>query len=67
MKVLDIIALILVIVGAVNWGLIGFFQFNLVSFLFGDITTILSRIIYALVGIAGLYAITFVAKSKYTD
>lgn len=67
MKVLDIIALILVIIGAVNWGLIGFFQFNLVSFLFGDITTILSRIIYALVGIAGLYAITFVAKSKYTD
>lgn len=67
MKVLDIIALILVVIGAINWGLIGFFQFNLVSFLFGDITTILSRIIYALVGIAGLYAITFVAKSKYTD
>lgn len=67
MKVLDIIALILVVIGAVNWGLIGFFQFNLVSFLFGDVTTILSRIIYALVGIAGLYAITFVAKSKYTD
>lgn len=67
MKVLDTIALILVVIGAVNWGLIGFFQFNLVSFLFGDVTTILSRIIYALVGIAGLYAITFVTKSKYTD
>lgn len=67
MKVLDIIALILVVIGAINWGLIGFFQFNLVSFLFGDVTTILSRIIYALVGIAGLYAITFVGKSKYTD
>ncbi|MBU5215040.1 MULTISPECIES: DUF378 domain-containing protein [Heyndrickxia] len=47
------IALILTIIGAINWGLIGFFQFNLVAAIFGD-NTILSRIIYGLVGIAGL-------------
>lgn len=64
MKVLDGIALILVIIGAVNWGLIGFFEFNLVSSLFGHMT-ILSRIVYALVGLSGLYAISFFAKEKY--
>ncbi|MCM3238136.1 DUF378 domain-containing protein [Heyndrickxia oleronia] len=47
------IALIFTIIGAINWGLIGFFQFNLVAAIFGD-NTILSRIIYGLVGIAGL-------------
>ena len=45
MKIIDTIALILVIIGAINWGLIGLFQFNLVEFLFGAMT-ILSRIIY---------------------
>ena len=63
MKILDSAALILVIIGAINWGLIGFFQFNLVSTLFGDMTAF-SRIIYALVGIAGLYALSFFAKDK---
>ena len=63
MKVLDSVALILVIIGAVNWGLIGFFQFNLVSTLFGDMTSV-SRIVYALVGIAGLYSLSFFAKDK---
>ena len=47
-KFLDYTALIISIIGAVNWGLIGFFRFNLVTFLFGDMTWI-SRIIYALV------------------
>lgn len=64
MKVLDYIALILVIIGAVNWGLIGFFQFNLVDTLFGTMS-MFSRIIYALVGISGLYCISFFAKEKY--
>lgn len=58
MKVLDIIALILVIIGAINWGLIGLFNFNLVDTIFGA-TSIVSRIIYTLVGIAGLYSIKF--------
>ena len=57
-KAIDYIALAVVIIGAVNWGLIGFFSFNLVSFIFGDMT-LLSRIVYALVGLCGLYLITF--------
>lgn len=63
MKALDAIALLLVIIGAINWGLIGFFQFDLVASLFGDMSG-LSRIIYALVGIAGLYAISFFARDR---
>ncbi len=56
MKVIDKIALLLIIIGAINWGLIGFFEFNLVETLFGDMT-VLSRIIYGLVGISGLWGI----------
>ena len=56
MKVIDKIALILVIIGAINWGLIGFFNFNLVELIFGNMT-IIARIIYALVGISGLWVI----------
>lgn len=56
MKVLDKIALTLVIIGAINWGLIGFLEFNLVDMLFGELS-IISRIVYALVGISGLYCI----------
>ena len=55
-KIIDTIALILIIIGAINWGLIGFFQFNLVEAIFGDMT-VLSRIIYGLVGISGLWGI----------
>lgn len=63
MKILDSAALILVIIGAINWGLIGFFQFDLVATLFGDMTAF-SRIVYALVGIAGLYSLSFFAKDR---
>lgn len=56
MKVIDTIALILVIIGAVNWGLVGLFEFNLVDTLFGSLSVI-SRIIYILVGISGLWSI----------
>ena len=56
MKVIDKIALVLIIIGAINWGLIGFFKFNLVDTIFGSMT-ILTRIIYALVGISGLWGI----------
>ncbi len=61
MKVVNIIALILIIIGAVNWGLIGAFNFNLVATLFG-VNTVLSRIVYGLVGIAGLWALTFFGR-----
>ena len=56
MKILDKIALALVVIGAINWGLIGLFRFNLVAALFGDMT-ILSRVVYTLVGISGLWGI----------
>ena len=56
MKGLDYTLLTLVIIGAINWGLIGFFQFDLVAFIFGNMSW-LSRIIYALVGLSGLYMI----------
>ncbi|OCA89255.1 DUF378 domain-containing protein [Pradoshia sp. D12] len=54
MSILQKIALVLTIIGAINWGLIGLFQFDLVATLFGGQDAILSRIVYALVGIAGL-------------
>ena len=56
MKIIDKIALILIIIGAINWGLIGIFKFNLVEMIFGDMT-VLARIIYTLVGISGLWGI----------
>lgn len=56
MKIVDKIALVLIIIGAINWGLIGLFNFNLVDSIFGTMS-IISRIIYALVGISGLWGI----------
>lgn len=63
MKWLDNIALTLVVIGAINWGLIGFFSFDLVNVLFGNMS-LLSRIIYALVGIGGLYALSYYGRLK---
>jgi uncharacterized membrane protein YuzA (DUF378 family) len=63
MKTLDTIALLFVVIGAINWGLIGLFRFDLVAALFGDMSS-LTRIIYILVGIGGLYAISFFARDR---
>lgn len=57
-KFLRCFCLTLTIIGAINWGLIGFFNFNLVAFIFGSMSW-LSRIIYALVGLSGLYLLSF--------
>ncbi|WP_409290049.1 DUF378 domain-containing protein [Peribacillus sp. SCS-37] len=54
MSAIQRIALVLTIIGAVNWGLVGFFQFDLVAAIFGGQDSALARIIYGLVGIAGL-------------
>ncbi|HHW67228.1 DUF378 domain-containing protein [Defluviitalea raffinosedens] len=62
MRTMDFIALLLMIIGAINWGLIGFFQFDLVATLFGGMDGWLSRIIYALVGLAGLYGLSLFGK-----
>ena len=54
LNVLDWIALVLVVVGALNWGLVGLFQFDLVATLFGE-ASIISRIVYTLVGLGAIY------------
>ena len=65
MKAINVIALILIIIGALNWGLWGFFKFDLVAWLFGGNTSGLSRIVYSLVGLAGLWSLKFLGKCKY--
>ena len=57
-KCLNCTALTIAIIGAVNWGLIGIFRFDLVAFIFGEMSW-LSRIVYTIVGLCGLYLITF--------
>jgi len=59
---IDWIALTLVVLGAINWGLIGFFQLDLLATIFGAMTGAVSRVIFAIVGIAGLYCLTFYGK-----
>ena len=56
MKIIDKIALVVIIIGALNWGLIAIFNFDLVAALFGDMSVI-SRIVYGLVGVSGLWGI----------
>lgn len=63
---LDWVAVVLAIIGALNWGLVGLFDFNLVSALFGPMTA-LSRIIYVLVGLSGLYLIYMVARPPASE
>lgn len=61
---LDVIALILTVIGGINWGLIGIFQFDLVAWLFGGQDAILSRIIYTLVGIAAVWCISLLFRDN---
>lgn len=58
---IDWIALVLVIIGALNWGLVGFFQYDLVASLFGAASTV-ARVVYSLVGVSGLWMIYFITK-----
>ena len=64
MSVIQKIALAVLIIGGLNWGLIGFFDFNLVGFIFDGMTPIISRVIYALVGIAALWMIFYWAMYR---
>lgn len=64
-KGFDYAALTIAIIGAINWGLIGIFKLDLVAFLFGDMN-FLSRIIYAIVGLCGLYLISLFGRVKTT-
>lgn len=76
MQALNVLALILLVIGGINWGLVGLFQFDLVAALFGGGQTTLSRIVYVLVGLAALYGIALLGplsgsttsdfRSRYT-
>ena len=58
----DKISLALVILGAINWALVGVFQFDLVAWLFGGQASIFSRIIYTIIGLAGLWCVSFLMR-----
>ncbi len=61
---IDKIALLLVIIGALNWGSIGLFSFDLVAFLFGGQSALVSRIVYTLVGLAGVWCVSLLFKDE---
>ena len=68
MKIVDRIALILVIIGALNWGSIGLFRFDLVAWICGGQDAIFARIIYAIVGLAAVWCISLLfGKGKITE
>ena len=62
--IMDRIALALTVIGAINWGSVGIFQFDLVAFFCGGANSMLSRIIYTLVGIAGLWCISLLFRER---
>ena len=65
---MNVIAWILAIIGAINWGLVGFARFDLVAWIFGGQTASVSRIVYAVVGLAGLWCITLLfRRSKKSE
>jgi uncharacterized membrane protein YuzA (DUF378 family) len=61
---MDTLALILSIVGSLNWGLVGIFQFDLVAWLFGGSDAIISRIVYTVIGLAGLWCISLLFRRR---
>lgn len=61
---MDTLALVLSVVGCVNWGLVGIFQFDLVAWLFGGAGTLLSRVVYTLVFLAGLWCVSFLFRRQ---
>ena len=62
--IMDRIALLLTVIGALNWGSIGLFQFDLVAWICGGPATLLARIIYTVVGLAGIWCISLVFRSR---
>lgn len=61
---LDKIALILVIIGAINWGSVGLFQFDIVAWIFGGAGSIISRIVYILVALGGIWSISLLFRDS---
>mgnify|MGYP000372327307 CR=1 FL=1 len=64
MQVIDRIALILAIIGGLNWGSIGLFRFDLVAWICGGQASVVARVIYTLVGLAGIWCITMLFREK---
>ena len=64
--VMDRFSLLLVIIGAINWGLVGLFQFDLIAFLFGGQAALVSRVLYTIVGAAGLWSISMLFSPRET-
>lgn len=64
---MDTVALILVIIGALNWGLVGIFQYDLIASIFGGMGTTVSRILYTLVGLAGIWSIKFLFHREHEE
>ena len=62
---MDTIALILSIIGSINWGLVAIFQFDLVAWIFGGQDAVLSRIVYGIICLAGLWCISFLFRRKF--
>lgn len=67
MLVLDRIALILTIIGGLNWGSIGLFRFDVVAALFGGQTAVLSRVVYTLVGLAAIWCVSLLFRDNRVD
>ena len=65
MRTLNIIALVLILIGGLNWGLVGFFDYNLVDALFGS-GSVVARVVYSLVGLAAVYKIVVAATTRMT-
>ena len=61
-KVVKFIVVLLMVIGSLNWGLVGFFQYDLISDIFGGMSTGAARTVFALVGVAGLYGIAFLCR-----
>ena len=64
--IMDRIALILTVIGALNWGSIGLFQFDIVAWICGGQSSLLSRVIYTVVGLAGIWCISLVFRARKT-
>jgi uncharacterized membrane protein YuzA (DUF378 family) len=62
--IMDRIALILTVIGALNWGSIGLFQFDIVAWLCGGQSSLLSRVIYTVVGLAGIWCISLIFRAR---
>ena len=67
MKIMDRIAMILNIIGGINWGLIGIFKFDLVAWIFGGQDAVLARIIYTLVGLAAIWCISLLFRDHRSE